>query len=75
MPDAISVFIMPPSLEELELRLRGRKTEDEETIQRRLNEAAREIEAGKNFDYRVVNDNIEDAILQLEKIYNSTKGK
>lgn len=75
MPEAISVFIMPPSLEELENRLRGRKTEDETTIQRRLNEAAREIEAGKNFDYRVVNDNIEDAILQLEKIYNSTKGK
>lgn len=75
MPKAISIFIMPPSLEELEHRLRGRKTEDEKTIQRRLNEAAREIEAGKNFDYRVVNDNIDDAILQLEKIYNSTKGK
>ena len=75
MPEAISIFIMPPSLVELETRLRGRQTEDEATIQRRLNEAAREIEAGKSFDYRVVNDNIDDAILQLEKIYNLTKGE
>ena len=71
MPDAISIFIMPPSLEDLEARLRGRKTEDEATIQKRLSAAAREIEAGKNFDYRLVNDNIEDALEVLQKIFDS----
>lgn len=71
MPDAISVFIMPPSLEDLEARLRGRKTEDEATIQKRLGAAAREIEAGKNFDYRIVNDNIEDALEVMQKIFDS----
>lgn len=71
MPDAITIFIMPPSLEDLEARLRGRKTEDEATIQKRLSAAAREIEAGKNFDYRIVNDNIEDALEVLQKIFDS----
>ena len=71
MPDAISIFIMPPSLEDLEARLRGRKTEDEATIQKRLGAAAREIEAGKNFDYRIVNDNIEDALEVMQKIFDS----
>lgn len=70
MPDAISIFIMPPSLEDLETRLRGRHTEDEAAIQRRLGEAAKEIEAGKNFDYRIVNDNIEDALEVMQKIYS-----
>lgn len=73
MPEAISIFIMPPSLEELETRLRGRHTEDEATIQRRLNEANREIEAGKEFDYRVINDNLDIALKQLEKIYTATR--
>ena len=71
MPNAISVFIMPPSFEELEVRLRGRHTEDEETIQRRLHEAYREIEEGKSFDYRVVNDDLEDALNRLDEIYKS----
>ena len=71
MPNAISVFIMPPSFEELEVRLRGRHTEDEETIQRRLHEAYREIEEGKSFDYRVVNDDLEEALNRLDEIYKS----
>ena len=58
MPEATSIFIMPPSLEDLEARLRGRSTESEEAIQRRLGAAAQEIEAGKSFDYRIINDNI-----------------
>ena len=70
MPEAISIFIMPPSLEALETRLRGRKTESEEAIQKRLGEAAREIEAGKNFDYRIINDNIEEALANMQKIFD-----
>lgn len=73
MPDATTIFIMPPSVETLEQRLRGRHTEDEETIQRRLNEAKREIEAGKNFDYTVINDNLEDALNNLQKIFDSER--
>lgn len=75
MPDAITIFIMPPSVETLETRLRGRKTEDEETIQKRLHEAKREIEAGKNFDYKIINDNLEDAISSLQKIFDSERNK
>ena len=71
MPEATSIFIMPPSLEDLEARLRGRKTEDEATIQKRLSAAAREIEAGKNFDYRIVNDDIDDALEVMQKIFDS----
>lgn len=73
MPDAVSIFIMPPSIETLENRLRGRHTEDEETIQKRLHEADREIEAGKSFDYKIVNDNIEDALFNLTKIFEKER--
>lgn len=71
MPEATSIFIMPPSLEDLEKRLRGRHTESEEAIQRRLSFAAREIEAGKNFDYQIINDNIEEALANMQKIFNN----
>lgn len=70
LPDAILIFILPPSLEELEHRLRGRNTEDEETIQGRLHEAFREIECSKDYDYRVVNDNLEKALEELESLIN-----
>ena len=75
MPEAISIFIMPPSLKELETRLRGRHTEDEDTIQKRLNQAQREIEAGNSFDYRVVNDNIEEALNRLQEIFDREEAK
>ncbi len=73
MPEAISIFIMPPSLDALEARLRGRQTESEEAIQKRLGEAARELEAGKNFDYKIINDNIEEALANMQKIFNGEK--
>ena len=73
MPEAISIFIMPPAIEALEERLRGRHTESEEAIQRRLNEANREIEAGKSFDFQVVNDNLEEALNNLQKIFESER--
>lgn len=70
-PEAVLIFIMPPSLEELEQRLRGRNTEDEITIQNRLHEAYREIECSKEYDYKIINDNLEKAVNELEKvIYN-----
>jgi guanylate kinase len=75
MPEAVSIFIMPPSVEELEERLRGRNTEDEEAIQKRLNEAKREIEAGKNFDYQIINDDLEVALNNLQEIFDSERNK
>lgn len=68
LPDTVLIFILPPSLEELEHRLRGRNTEDEQTIQGRLKEAYREIECSKDYDYRVVNDNLARALKELEGI-------
>ena len=68
MPEAKLIFILPPSMEELESRLRGRKTESEEAIQKRLASTKLEIENSKNFDYQIVNDSIEQALNDLEKI-------
>ena len=68
MPEAELIFIAPPSLEELEARLRGRHTETEEAIQKRLASIKLEIENSKYFDYKVVNDTVENAVKELEKI-------
>ena len=62
------IFIAPPSFEELEGRLRGRATETEEAIQRRLGNAAKEIEYGQtegNFDQVIVNDSVDEAVQKL----------
>ncbi len=66
--DAISIFIVPPSLEELEQRIRNRKTEDEEVIKKRLAKARREIEDVNLYDYVVCNDRVEDAAKIISKI-------
>jgi len=67
-PDAVEIFIKPPSLEELEKRLRQRGTEDEEALSRRLGMAEQEIAASKEFAYVVVNDDIEAAAGEVERI-------
>ena len=71
MPEATLIFILPPSFEELEARLRGRHTETEEAIQKRLASTKLELENSKNFDYQVVNDSIENAVSKLEEIMKS----
>lgn len=68
MPEAKLIFILPPSFEELESRLRGRHTETEEAIQKRLESTKLELENSKLFDYEVINDSIANAVAQLEKI-------
>ena len=68
MPEATLIFILPPSFEELEARLRGRHTETEEAIQKRLESTKLEMENSKYFDYQVVNDSIENAVTRLEEI-------
>ena len=68
MPEATLIFIAPPSLEELEARLRGRHTETEEAIQKRLASIKSEIENSKHYDYVVVNDTVENAVKKIEEI-------
>ena len=68
MPEAIGVFILPPSLAELERRLRGRGTEDEPTTLRRLQAAKGEIEHYGFFEYVIVNDDIQRAYDSLRAI-------
>jgi guanylate kinase len=68
MPEAVGVFILPPSLTELERRLRGRGTEDEPTTLRRLQAAKGEIEHYGFFDYVIVNDDIQRAYDNLRAL-------
>jgi len=75
MPEAILIFIAPPSIEELEHRLRGRHTEDEETIQKRLAQVKIELERSQKYDYTVINDNINRAVEEIESIVNSNVKK
>jgi len=66
--DAISIFIQPPSVEELRKRLINRKTDSTQVIEKRINKATQELEFAKEFDYIVVNDILEDACKQTETL-------
>ena len=69
--DACSIFIMPPSVEELERRLRGRGTDSEEVIQKRIGKAEFELSKSPEFDYTVVNDVLADAVNEATNIINN----
>jgi guanylate kinase len=90
LPDAVSIFVLPPSREELERRLRSRSEADdeiqrkllgekarkfntEETIQRRLQTASREIENFRDYDYILVNDRVDPAIDTLKSIVRAER--
>jgi guanylate kinase len=68
MPEAVQVFIAPPSLEALRTRLIGRGTDDAEEVERRLQVAEEELAAQPEFGYVVVNDRLEDALEELTRI-------
>ena len=70
---AVTIFLLPPSMAELESRLRGRSTESEEAIKARLATASEEIAQAANFDYVVVNDQIEDAANKIDAIIKAEK--
>ena len=78
VPGAVLIFILPPSLAELRRRLEGRGTETKEAIEMRLSDTVGEIEYITGYDYAVVNDNIEQAVADVEKIiaaeHMSTRG-
>ena len=75
MPECVSVFILPPSMKVLGERLRGRGTEAEETVQKRLAAARQELPQAKEYDYLVFNDRLEDAVEDILAILRAEKLK
>lgn len=74
-PDVVSIFLMPPSAAVLEKRLRGRNSEDEETINHRLVIAKEEMRRAADYDYVVINDTVENAAAGIETIINAERRK
>lgn len=68
MPDSVSVFILPPSRIELERRLRGRRTDSEAVISRRLGDALDDMSHWREFDYVIINDDLGKAVRELEAV-------
>jgi guanylate kinase len=67
-PGLVTIFLMPPSFEALEARIRKRKTESEEIIQERLEKAKREMNLQQDYQYLVINDNLDRAAEQIKQI-------
>ena len=74
-PDALFIFVVPPSIAELRRRLRKRGTETDEVIEKRVSQAAGEIACAKNYDYVIVNDALEDAVSDFFAVTRAEKLK
>lgn len=74
-PDAVLIFLVPPSFEELERRLRGRGTETEEQIEARMQKARAEVAQMGGYDYIVINDELSDAVADVEAIVRAERLK
>lgn len=72
-PDALLIFIAPPSFDELRSRLTGRQTEDEKTVENRLNIARQELKCAGEYDYIIINDTIEQAVERLNQIISANR--
>jgi len=72
-PDGVSVFLVPPSFEVLAERLKGRATDDEHAIRRRIRRAREEMEHVVNYDYRIVNDDLDTAVGKLRSIVEAER--
>ena len=72
-PEAVFIFVLPPSMEELEQRLRGRGTETDEVIKKRLERAKAEFKFIEKYNYVLVNDTVENAVSRLDAIVNAEK--
>jgi len=68
MPDCVTIFVLPPSLAELERRLRDRRTDSDEVIERRLRDAVSDMGRWDEFDYIIVNDDLDQAVADLEAV-------
>ena len=74
-PEAVLIFVVPPNAKELEKRLIGRGTEEAGTIKKRLKRAAEETEYIDNYEYIVVNDNLDDAVRDIHHIIQAASHK
>ena len=68
-PDCVTIFILPPSRDELERRLRDRKTDSDAVIDRRLNDALGDMSHWEEFDYVIINDDLDLAVSELESVF------
>ena len=75
VPEAYSIFILPPSLEELESRLRGRGTDSDEVIAKRLSQSRADIEHYTEFDYVVINDDFDQSVQLLASIFYANRAR
>ncbi|MDA0748844.1 MAG: guanylate kinase [bacterium] len=71
----VSVFLVPPSIEELERRLAGRSTEEGEVLQRRIGNIRKELSQAYLFDYLVINDHLEQAILKVQNLVQAERSR
>jgi guanylate kinase len=69
MPECVTIFILPPSLAELERRLRDRRTDSEAVIERRLRDAVSDMGRWDEFDYIIINDDLDQAVASLEAVF------
>jgi guanylate kinase len=74
-PEGVFIFLVPPSMEELERRIRGRATESEEQILERLGKAKSEMAQVERYDYVIVNDHVERVVAEIESIIEAEKLK
>jgi guanylate kinase len=75
LPEAISIFIAPPSVEVLRKRLTGRQTEDAEQTEKRIAAAIKEMMQAERYDYLVINDKLEDAVELFTDIVKVQRSK
>ena len=75
IPEAVLIFVTPPSVDELRRRLEGRGTETQEVIESRLSRAAEEAEGMEDYDYLLVNDDLEECVNELHRIISSERCK
>lgn len=75
IPEAVLIFVTPPSVDELRRRLEGRGTETQEVIESRLSRAAEEAEGMEDYDYLLVNDDLEECVNELHRIISSERYK
>lgn len=68
MPDGVFIFIMPPAYEELEKRIMKRGTDTQESIKLRLKQAQEELKASSFYDYVIINDDLESAVVKLQAV-------
>lgn len=73
MPDAVLIFLLPPSMKILEKRLRARNLDSEETIRLRMRNAAHEIQYASQYDYVIINDTLEETIFTIRKIIDAER--